>query len=300
MKILLLGANGQVGWECQRSLSIFASLAVHDRKTADFLDLNALRQLVRTVQPDVIVNAAAYTAVDQAEVDSETAYKINAEAVSVLASEAKKLNACLVHYSTDYVFDGAKDGQYHEDDTTNPQSIYGKSKRDGELAIIESGCHYFIFRTSWVFASRGDNFAKTMIKLATERDELRVVADQVGAPTSAELIADVTARVVERLRQQPSFAGQHSGIYNLVASGETSWHGFAERVLEKASALGLAFRVKPSDIAAIASSEFPRPAARPSNSRMDTHKLQTLLNIDMPAWQFHVDRMVTEFIESQA
>jgi dTDP-4-dehydrorhamnose reductase len=300
MKILLLGANGQVGWECQRSLSIFASLAVHDRKTADFLDLSALRQLVRTVQPDVIVNAAAYTAVDQAEVDSETAYKINTEAVSVLASEAKALGACLVHYSTDYVFDGDKDGRYHEDDTTNPQSVYGKSKLDGELAIVESGCHYFIFRTSWVFASRGNNFAKTMIKLATERDELRVVADQVGAPTSAELIADVTARVVDRLRQQSSFAGQHSGIYNLVASGDTSWHGFAQRVLEKASALGLDLRVTPREIAAISTAEFPRPAVRPSNSRMDTYKLQTLLNIDMPDWQFHVDRMVTEFIESQS
>jgi dTDP-4-dehydrorhamnose reductase len=300
MKILLLGANGQVGWECQRSLSILGSLAVHDRKTADFLDLDALRQLVRTVQPDVIVNAAAYTAVDQAEVDSETAYKINTEAVSVLASEAKTLNACLVHYSTDYVFDGDKDGRYHEDDTTNPQSVYGKSKHDGELAIVESGCHYFIFRTSWVFASRGNNFAKTMIKLATERDELRVVADQVGAPTSAEFIADVTARVVDRLRQQSSFAGQHSGIYNLVASGDTSWYGFAQRVLEKASALGLNLRVKPNDIVAISTAEFPRPAQRPSNSRMDTQKLQALLDIDMPDWEFHVDRMVTEFIESQS
>lgn len=300
MKILLLGANGQVGWECQRSLSILGSLAIHDRKTANFLDLDALRQLVRTVQPDVIVNAAAYTAVDQAEADSETAYKINTEAVSTLADEAKALGACLVHYSTDYVFDGDKDGQYQEDDTTNPQSVYGKSKRDGELAIIESDCHYFIFRTSWVYASRGNNFAKTMIKLATERDELRVVADQVGAPTSAELIADVTARVVDRLRQQSSFAGQHSGIYNLVASGDTSWHGFAQRVLEKASALGLDLRVTSGNIAAISTAEFPRPAARPSNSRMDTHKLQTLLNIDMPDWQFHVDRMVTEFIESQS
>lgn len=300
MKILLLGANGQVGWECQRSLAMLGRLAVHDRKTADFLDLNELRQLVRRTKPDVIVNAAAYTAVDQAETDSAIAYKINTEAVSTLASEAKALDACLLHYSTDYVFDGNKAGSYQEDDTTNPQSVYGKSKRDGELAIIESGCHYFIFRTSWVFASRGNNFAKTMIKLASERNDLRVVADQVGAPTSAELIADLTAHVVGEIRQQSTFAEKHSGIFNLVASGATSWYGFAQRVLEQASALGVRLQVCPADIAAITTAEFPRPATRPANSRMDTSKLQSLLNIDLPDWQFHVDRMVTEFIESQS
>lgn len=300
MKILLLGADGQVGWECQRSLSILGSLATHDRETADFLDPSALKLIVRKVKPDVIVNAAAYTAVDQAEADSETAYKVNAQAVSILASEAKALGACFVHYSTDYVFDGKKEGSYREDDITNPQSVYGKSKRDGELAIIESGCHYFIFRTSWVFASRGNNFAKTMIKLASEREELKVVADQVGAPTSAELIADVTALVVGRLMKQPTFAGKYAGIYNLVASGEATWYGFAKRVLEKASALGVELRIKPADVEAISTAEFSRAAVRPTNSRMDTQKLQSLLDIDLPDWQFHVDRMVTEFIESQS
>jgi dTDP-4-dehydrorhamnose reductase len=279
---------------------MLGSLAVHDRKTADFLDLNELRQLVRRTKPDVIVNAAAYTAVDQAETDSAIAYKINTEAVSTLATEAKALDACLVHYSTDYVFDGNKEGSYYEDDITNPQSVYGKSKRDGELAIIDSGCHYFIFRTSWVFASRGNNFAKTMIKLASERNDLRVVGDQFGAPTSAELIADVTAQVVGKIRQQSTFAENHSGIFNLVASGATSWHGFAQRVLEQASALGGRLQVSPADIAVITTAEFPRPATRPANSRMDTRKLQSLLNIDLPDWQFHVDRMVTEFIESQS
>lgn len=299
MKILLLGANGQVGWECQRSLSILGSLAVHDRKTADFLDLTALKQLVRQTAPDVIVNAAAYTAVDQAEHDIETAYRINTEAVSVLANAASAVDACLVHYSTDYVFDGSKEGRYREDDTTNPQSVYGKSKRDGELAIIESGCKYFICRTSWVFAPRGNNFAKTMIKLAQSHDELKVVADQTGAPTSAELIADVTAKLVERVRRNTKFAELHSGIYNLVASGEATWYDFAKRVLEQASGSGLPLRVNPAEIAAVSTSEFPRPAMRPANSRMDTQKLQSLLDIELPDWQFHVDRMVTEFVESQ-
>lgn len=299
MKILLLGANGQVGWELQRSLSLLGTLSIHDVDTIDFESPAVLSALLNKEQPEIIVNAAAYTAVDQAEKDEESAYKVNAEAVAVLAKAAKEMDACLIHYSTDYVFDGTKQGIYLEDDSTNPQSVYGKSKRDGELAVINSGCKHFIFRTSWVFASRGNNFAKTMINLARERDELKVVADQVGAPTSAELIADVTAQLVYQLRQSPEFANKHSGIYNLVATGEASWHEFAKRVLKKASELGVTLRVSPETVAAISTAEFPRPAARPANSRMDTQKLQSLLHIDLPHWQFHVDRMVTEFIESQ-
>lgn len=300
MKILLLGANGQVGWELQRSLATLGELAIHDKDTVDFENSDSLAALAHQVKPDIIVNAAAYTAVDLAETDEERAYKINAEAVATLAEIAKTTNACLIHYSTDYVFDGQKKGTYSEDDRTNPKSVYGKSKRDGELAVLDSGCNYFIFRTSWVFASRGNNFAKTMIKLARERDELKVVADQVGAPTSAELIADVTAQLVYQVHQQPTFAIQHSGIYNLVASGEVSWHGFAKRVLEKASALGVSLKVNPADIRGITTEEFPCPASRPANSRLDTQKLRSLLQINLPEWQFHVDRMVTEFIESQS
>lgn len=300
MKILLLGANGQVGWELQRSLATLGELAIHDKDTVDFENSDSLAALAHQVKPDIIVNAAAYTAVDLAETDEERAYKINAEAVATLAEIAKTTNACLIHYSTDYVFDGQKKGTYSEDDRTNPKSVYGKSKRDGELAVLDSGCNYFIFRTSWVFASRGNNFAKTMIKLARERDELKVVADQVGAPTSAELIADVTAQLVYQVHQQPTFAIQHSGIYNLVASGEVSWHGFAKRVLEKASALGVSLKVNPADIRGITTEKFPCPASRPANSRLDTQKLRSLLQINLPEWQFHVDRMVTEFIESQS
>lgn len=300
MKILLFGANGQVGWELQRSLCTLGALSIHGKDSVDFKNSESLTKLVHKEKPDIIINAAAYTAVDQAETDIEAAYKINAEAMQTLSEVAKKISACMIHYSTDYVFDGKKTGRYTEGDLTNPQSIYGKSKRDGELAITGSGCKYFIFRTSWVFSSRGNNFAKTMIKLARERDELKVVADQFGAPTSAELIADVTAQLVYQLRQQPAFADQHSGIYNLVASGEASWYEFAKYVLGKASSLGFSLRIKPAEIAAISTAEFPRPAARPANSRMDTQKLQSLLDIDLPHWQFHVERMVTEFIESQS
>jgi dTDP-4-dehydrorhamnose reductase len=300
MKILLLGANGQVGWELQRSLASLGQLSIHGRESANFENPMSLTSLVNNIRPDVIVNAAAYTAVDNAETDVALAYKINTEAVAALADAAKSLNACLINYSTDYVFDGNKDGYYSEADVTNPQSIYGKSKRDGELAIINSGCQYFNLRTSWVFASRGNNFAKTMIKLASERDELKVVADQVGAPTSAELIADVTAQIVYRLRFESTFAEQNSGIYHLVAAGEASWYEFAQHVLLKAAALGFELRVNSADVKPIKTSEFPRPAARPANSRMDSQKLQSLLNINMPEWQFHVDRMVTEYIENQS
>jgi len=299
MKILLLGGNGQVGWECQRSLSIMGTLDIHDRSTADFLYLDKLRKVVRESKPDVIVNAAAYTAVDRAEDDQEAAFQINSKAVALLAAEARQQNACLIHYSTDYVFDGTKQGFYSEQDETNPQSVYGQSKRDGELAILDSGCQFFILRTSWVFASRGNNFAKTMIKLAQEREELSVVSDQVGAPTSAELIADVTAQIIYQLRQKPDFAKKHSGIYNLVADGEASWFDFARRVLTKAQELGLALRVGPQGIVPVSTTSFPRAAPRPANSRLDTIKLSTLLNISLPDWQFHVDKMMIELLEKR-
>lgn len=298
MKILLLGANGQVGWECRRSLSTMGELEIHDRVTADFSQLKQLQQVVRQASPDIIVNAAAYTAVDQAEADEEAAFRINAEAVAVLAEEAKKLKACLMHYSTDYVFDGTREGFYLEDDETNPQSVYGKSKRDGEQAIMESGCSYFILRTSWVYALRGNNFAKTMIRLARERDELKVVDDQVGAPTSAELIADITALLLYNIRKHGNFAEKHSGIYHLVAEGEASWFDFAKTVLAKAEELGLPMKIKAQDIKTINTSDFPRPAKRPANSRLNNRKLKMLLNIEIPDWHHHADKMVTEYLET--
>ncbi len=294
MKILLLGKNGQVGWELQRALSPLGELCAYDRSEANLDDPESLRQLVRDYAPDVIVNAAAYTAVDKAESDFASAHRVNAQALAVLAEEIKRYNGWLIHYSTDYVFDGCKSGFYLENDPTAPLSVYGQTKHAGELAIAASGCQYLIFRTSWVFASRGSNFAKTMLRLAAERDSLNVVADQFGAPTSAELIADITALTLYRLQHDPALATQASGIYHLAAAGETSWHGYAQFVIAEAQQCGARFKVQPEDVGAIPASAYPVPAARPQNSRLNTDKLSHFLNIQMPPWQYHVRRMVQE------
>ena len=296
LKILLLGKNGQVGWELQRTLSPLGELHACDRTEADLNDPESLRQLVKDYAPDIIVNAAAYTAVDKAESDADSARRVNTQSLAVLAEETKKLNSWLIHYSTDYVFNGTKDGFYLENDPTAPLSVYGQTKRDGEVAITKSGCKHLIFRTSWVFASRGGNFAKTMLRLAAERDSLNVVADQFGAPTSAELIADVTALSIYRLQHDATLAAHASGIYHLVAAGETSWHGYAQFVIAEAIQCGASFKVKPEQVGSIPASAYPVPAARPQNSRLNTEKLRQLLNIQLPPWQYHVKRMVQELI----
>jgi dTDP-4-dehydrorhamnose reductase len=263
---------------------------------ANLDDPESLRQLVREYAPNIIVNAAAYTAVDKAESDVESAHRVNAQSLAVLAEETKRLNGWLIHYSTDYVFDGRKDGAYLENDLTAPLSVYGQTKLDGELAIAASGCQYLVFRTSWVFASRGGNFAKTMLRLAAERDSLNVVADQYGAPTSAELIADVTALAIYRLLHDSVLAKHASGIYHLAASGETSWHGYAQFVIGEAIQCGATFKVQPEQVGSIPASAYPVPAARPQNSRLNTEKLRHLLNIQLPPWQYHVKRMLQELI----
>jgi dTDP-4-dehydrorhamnose reductase len=296
LKILLLGKNGQVGWELQRALSPLGEIRACDRTEANLDDPESLRQLVRDYAPDIIVNAAAYTAVDKAESDVESAQRVNTQSLAVLAEETKELNGWLIHYSTDYVFDGRKEGFYSENDPTAPLSVYGQTKHDGELAIIASGCQYLVFRTSWVFASRGGNFAKTMLRLATERDSLNVVADQFGAPTSAELIADVTALAIYRLQHDSALAAHAAGIYHLVAAGETSWHGYAQFVIAEATKSGATLKVKAEDVGAIPASAYPVPAARPQNSRLNTNKLRDFLNIQLPSWQYHVRRMVQELI----
>lgn len=296
LKILLLGKNGQVGWELQRALSPLGELRACNRTEANLDDPESLRQLVREYAPNIIVNAAAYTAVDKAESDIDSARRVNAQSLAVLAEETKRLNGWLIHYSTDYVFDGTKDGFYLENDPTAPLSVYGQTKRDGEVAITESGCKHLILRTSWVFASRGGNFAKTMLRLAAERDSLNVVADQFGAPTSAELIADVTALSIYRLQNDATLAAHASGIYHLVASGETSWHGYAQFVIAQAIQCGASFKVQPEQVGNILASAYPVPAARPQNSRLNTEKLRQLLNIQLPPWQYHVRRMVQELI----
>ncbi|MDA8230311.1 MAG: dTDP-4-dehydrorhamnose reductase [Magnetospirillum sp.] len=295
MTILLLGKDGQLGWELQRSLSPLAPLAAFGRAGADFEDPVGLRDLVAELRPAIIVNAAAYTAVDKAEREPAKAFRINAEAVGLLAEEAAKLDAWMVHYSTDYVFDGAKASPYGEDDATDPLSVYGRSKRRGEQALAEGNSRHLIFRTSWVFAARGANFAKTMLRLAAERDRLDVVADQHGAPTSAELVADLTALAVHRLLRDPA-SGSLAGTYHLAAAGETSWHGYARFVLERARAGGAVLRVAPDGVRPIPARAYPSPARRPANSRLDTSKLAAALGVRMPDWRFHVARLVDELV----
>jgi len=296
VNILLFGKGGQIGWELQRSLAPLGRIVALDwrpegRLCGDFTDLAGLSACVRAVAPDVVVNAAAHTAVDQAESEPERARTINALAPGVLAAEAGRLNAWLVHYSTDYVFDGSGDTAWREGDATGPLGVYGKTKLEGEQAVARHDRH-LIFRTSWVFAARGNNFARTMLRLAIEREQIKVVADQIGAPTGAELLADVTAHTIRRVRQQPALAG----LYHLVAAGETSWHGYAQHVIERARQAGQAIRVAPEAIVAVPSSAYPAPAPRPLNSRLDTRKLQTVFDLRLPDWQDGVDRMLEEIL----
>ena len=298
-RILLLGRDGQVGWELQRSLAPLGTVVAPGLDELQFEQLETLRAVIRRNAPDLIVNAAAYTAVDKAESEPALAAAVNSHAVRVLADEAKKLGALLIHYSTDYVFDGAKPGSYTEDDAPNPLSVYGRTKRDGDRAIQASGCRHLIFRTSWVYAARGGNFARTILRLAAERDELKIVADQVGAPTSAELVADVTALCVGYITRCPERFAETDGIYNLVASGETSWHKYAQFVVENAARLGWALKLASGSIRPIATREYPLPAQRPLNSRLATGKLNRVFGIELPHWQIHLGRVIEELLAGQ-
>ncbi|MEO8490290.1 dTDP-4-dehydrorhamnose reductase [Pseudomonas sp.] len=297
MKILLLGKNGQVGWELQRSLASLGQVLALDSKSQDYCgDLSDLQGLAATVQrfaPDVIVNAAAYTAVDKAESEPAQALRVNAEAPAVLAAEALKLNALLVHYSTDYVFAGNGDTPWQESDPVGPLSVYGSTKLQGEQAIQASGCAYLIFRTSWVYAARGNNFAKTMLRLASERDSLNVIDDQFGTPTGADLLADVTAHAIRAVHLNPGL----EGIYHLASAGETTWHRYARFVLEHAQAAGVQLKVTPGSVGAIATVAYPTPAKRPGNSRLNIQKLQNAFSLHLPEWQDGVTRMLTEILE---
>jgi dTDP-4-dehydrorhamnose reductase len=298
-RILLLGRDGQVGWELQRSLAPLGTVIALGRAEADLEQPETLREALRVNAPDLIVNAAAYTAVDKAESEPDLAATVNSHAVRVLAEEAKNCGALLIHYSTDYVFDGSKPGSYTEDDAPNPLSVYGRTKLDGERAIHVTGCRHLIFRTSWVYAARGGNFVKTILRLAGERDELKIVADQVGAPTSAELIADVTALCVGYVTHCPERFADAWGVYNLVASGETSWHNCARFVVENAARLGLPLKLSCDSIRPIATSEYPLPARRPANSRLATDKLNRVFGIELPHWQIHLKRVVEELVAGQ-
>ena len=293
MKILLLGKNGQVGWELQRSLAPLGELIAHGSDTADLTNLNQLSEIVSSVAPDVIVNAAAHTAVDKAESESELARTINASAPELLAKEAVKLNALLVHYSTDYVFDGSGNQPWSETDTTHPLSVYGATKLEGEQLIAQSGCKHLIFRTSWVYGARGGNFAKTMLRLFAEREVMKVIDDQVGAPTGADLLADVTAHTIRAAISNADVCG----LYHLTAGGQTSWHGYASFVLDYARRAGVSLKV--ATVEAVPTTAFPTPACRPLNSRLNTQKLQTTFNLHLPHWQTGVERMLVEILEKK-
>ncbi|MHA6846823.1 dTDP-4-dehydrorhamnose reductase [Ralstonia syzygii] len=284
-RLLVTGSNGQVGFELRRSLAPLGEVIALDRAACDLTQPDALRRLVREHRPDVIVNPAAYTAVDKAETDADAAFAVNGTAAGVLAEEARALGSLLVHYSTDYVFDGSKAGAYVESDAVNPQSVYGKSKLAGEQAITASGAAALVLRTCWVAGAHGGNFAKTMLKLGRERDSLRVIADQFGAPTTAALIADVTAQIVARFWLSGDRAAFPGGLYHLAAAGETTWHGYATAVLRYAKARGLELKVDPERIEAIPATAYPLPAPRPANSRMNTGKLTETFGIHLPDWQ---------------
>jgi dTDP-4-dehydrorhamnose reductase len=297
MKILLFGKGGQVGWELQRALAPLGELVALDfddpHLHADFSRPEALAATVSAVAPDWVVNAAAHTAVDKAESEPALAEAINAEAPGVLARAAAASGALLMHYSTDYVFDGSGSIPWTEEAPTGPLSVYGRTKLAGEDAIRRSGCRHLIFRTSWVYAARGGNFAKTMLRLAAERDALKVIDDQIGAPTGAELLADLTALGLRATANEPALAG----TYHVAAAGETSWHGYATHVIEHARCHGVAIRVAREAIERVPTSAFPTPARRPSNSRLDTRKLRAAFCVHLPHWHTGVERMLAETID---
>lgn len=296
MKILLLGKNGQVGWQLQRALAPLGEIVALERKDAggDLADPQGLAAAVRAAKPQVIVNAAAYTAVDKAESEPQLARLINTEAPAALAREAAASGALLVHYSTDYVFDGSGSAPWQESDATGPLNVYGATKLAGEQAIAASGCAHLTFRTSWVYAAHGDNFIKTMLRLAATRERLTIIDDQKGAPTGAELIADVTAHAISQTLQQPAKAG----LYHLTAAGEASWFDYAQYVLALArQARPQGVKTAAGGVQPIASSQYPAAARRPLNSRLDTRRLQAVFGLTLPHWQAGVARVLEEIIE---
>lgn len=297
MKILLFGRNGQVGWELQRSLAPLGEVvalgsAGEDGLCGDLADSEGIARTIRAVRPDAIVNAAAYTAVDKAESEADRAVQVNAVAPGVMAAEAARLGAWLVHYSTDYVFDGSGSRPWREDDPTGPLSVYGRSKLAGEQRIAAAHAKHLVLRTSWVYAARGGNFAKTMLRLARERDRLTVIDDQFGAPTGADLLADVTAHA---LRSLAAGSGQ-AGVYHVAAAGETTWNGYARFVVGKAQQAGENLKAGPDQVAPVPTSAFPTPARRPHNSRLDTSRFRAAFGLALPSWEQGVARMLQEIL----
>jgi dTDP-4-dehydrorhamnose reductase len=297
MKILLIGKSGQVAWELQRSLRPLGEVTAFDCPEIDLGRPESLPAIVRQVKPRFIVNAAAYTAVDKAESEQDVANRVNGDSVGVLAREAAAIGAWMVHYSTDYVFDGTGTRPWTEADSTNPVNAYGRSKLLGEQQLAASGCRHLLFRTSWVYAARGHNFVRTILRLAAERDSLRVIADQHGVPTSAELLADVTALALHQVRREGAAGDARAGTYHLVPRGETTWHGIAVAAVEEALAAGAALKCTPDRIAPIPTSEYPLPAVRPSNSLLSVDRVEQAFGIRCPDWRAHLTRTVTELLK---
>ncbi len=297
MKILVTGAGGQVGWELKRTLMPLGDVVAWDLPQFDLAQPQTLPAAVDALKPDMIVNAAAYTAVDRAESEAALAMTVNGEAVGVLAEAAKKHGALLVHYSTDYVFDGSKNGAYVEEDTVHPLNVYGRSKLAGEQAIAAVGCDALILRTTWVYASRGANFVRTMLRLGAERPQLSVVADQIGAPTWARNLADATALIGMRAMEERRRGDFCGGLFHMAAQGQTSWHGFAERIFAEARQRLPRYALQIGEVAAIASEQYPTPAARPKNSLLNCDKLAVRFGIRLPDWQAALSNCIDELQE---
>lgn len=290
-RILLTGANGQVGWELKRSLAALGEVIATDRTQLDLSDTGQIRTIIRETRPGLIVNAAAYTAVDKAEDEPELAQDINSTAPAVMAQEATKIGAAMVHYSTDFVYDGSGDRPWKETDSTGPLNVYGRTKLEGDRAIQESGVPHIIFRTSWVYGVHGHNFVKTMLKLGAERRELSIVNDQVGAPTSAEMIADTTQQVLSQAKDDlNSFLSSKGGVVHLCCQGETSWHGFAQEIFRQARERRMSLMVE--KVKGIPSSEYPARATRPLNSRLDCTRLRELFALEPPSWKIALDQFM--------
>lgn len=290
--ILLTGVNGQLGHQLRTALASLGNIVALNRTELDLSQTDSILQALERHQPDIIVNPAAYTAVDRAESEVEQARSVNAAAPALLAQWAAKRQALLLHYSTDYVFDGAGERPWREDDPARPRSVYGQSKWEGEEAVRAAAPRHLILRTSWVFGAHSGNFLKTILRLAQERDNLRVVADQIGAPTSTALIANVTAALLrDYLRKPADFA---YGSYHLAAQGETSWHGYARFLVAEAEKLGFPLWLSPADITPIATADYPLPAPRPANSRLDCAKLQRTFGLTLPRWESGVEQVLAE------
>lgn len=294
-RILLTGKNGQVGFELQRALAPLGEVVAVGTADCDLADADAVRALVQRVRPQLIVNPAAYTAVDKAESDIDLAHAVNAIAPGVLGEEAAKLGAAVIHFSTDYVYEGNKDGRYVETDATEPCSVYGRTKLEGERALQTATPDHVVFRTSWVVGAHGNNFAKTMLRLAADREELSVVADQFGAPTSAALIADVTTHVARQLLREGK-NGFPFGTYHLAADGETSWHAYAQFVIGEAIRMGQPLQASPQSVLPIPASAYPTPAVRPQNSRLDTTRLRQAFGLHLPHWQDGVRHILQQIL----